>query len=460
MKKNAIMRSLATLGLAAMSFLASPSYAESAQNGPANVISAAKRESITPIIDVEKKRVDLEDLLKNKDENKDRQNYLKERELSFDLRSPYKSAEANSKLLGSANQLIGRASDYLGEIEGFDKNIFGRIGIVFADYYASHVSDTISHELGHARAAKDREPIISFEKFSGLFPTFATGYHGSTRTIHNLKELQDLAREEVDFAMGGLNQSQLNSYELAKNVKDKFSITDAIPFFTEKTSGVYYYLVMPSGSYMKTLNKLGAGPWSPNLKGAAAYKKWNSDMNKASQTSNDLDSMEYQMKLSGVDYSKKDYFKRALTADLLSARTFESIGVAANYLATGERIRNALAWEIGDSRVSLPLVNYFLTPERDIFNATSFVNSPSNSYEISAGIINDFIDKKKQFRFGGQYNGMKFSDRSDALTIHPFAYFTCDRDRNVKGYSAGASAELPISKDTRLTATAEYNNNE
>ena len=55
---------------------------------------------------------------------------------------------------------------------------------------------------------------------------------------------------------------------------------------------------------------------------------------------------------------------------------------------------------------------------------------------------------------------MKFSDRSDALTIHPFAYFTCDRDRNVKGYSAGASAELPISEDTRLTATAEYNNND
>ncbi len=138
-------------------------------------------------------------------------------------------------------------------------------------------------------------------------------------------------------------------------------------------------------------------------------------------------------------------------------QTWDSAKSVWNYLSKGQRNTNMTTFKIRGTEITPPLINHYLTPEGSLYNATSFINpNGENPIELGVGIDADFIGDGEvdHLRLGGQYKNINIGK----IKVSPFAYINAARsDLDYNGFSVGAEASLPLSKNIGLRGKMEYN---
>jgi len=390
----------------------------------------------------------------------ERINSMPKRTIVLDMKNPLDTFEANSNAWYSLSQLAGKGNDLIGKKGKLDNYLLGRGALFVADYYFTAALEYYSHEIAHDFEfrkkgikngfnldSKNMRNAFSLVHLDSYFNLPYPEYMQKPSSYLRLYEDEEAFFRNI---VNGLNQDEFNAKTNWENSISKkyLDFCDATSFLATKFKDVSYV----SGNFEDRR------PDQRNFSLEEFVQHNFNDEKKNLWRDDDLYTNYLYNK--GINLSKKDYFKQALTADLLSVHTWDSMKGIWNYLLKGKRSTKTTLFEVGKTKITPPLINHYLTSNGSFYDATSVINPRGkNSVKLSLGIDADFIGEGEvnHLRFGGEYQNIDVGK----VKISPFIYVNTARSNlDYKGFSAGAKASLPVSKNVHLRSKVEYNQND
>ena len=347
---------------------------------------------------------------------------LPRREFRLYAANPKDGFEANTAAWNTTNQLIGRASDYVGIVKGLDNDFSGRLGqTVLMSWLAlgtTYVSHEVAHNyLGRWKGVDNLE--FTFDQFTVFgFPAVVSNSYRGPKTWD----------EYIFQSVSGLNQNTYNAQELFSKNQTTIRFDEAISFL-ENTFILASYATSPDGD-QRAITGASFGD-------IAGYVEW--------------------LSRKGIQISSDDVLKEARIANLLSAPLLIDNAITiGKYIKTGEREKEPFYLKLGSIETTFPLVSYYLTTEGGYYNITCIANPRTPSpIELNLGTGTDFLGSSQTdtLRLGGKYHHLK----TPYLSFSPYAFFNTDRNLKPKGFSVGTEVSVPIGKRKSIFLKIEYN---
>ena len=344
---------------------------------------------------------------------------LEPRDFHLDFHNPVTNFEANSNLKYSIDQLVGKSSDWMAS-EGGDKEIIPRLAQLPYIFYLGKITQFTSHELGHIREGKRYgKEVWEGEWFD--FITFS-GYPNSRyrRTLE----------QNLKIFAAGLNQDEYNAFTITRNNPTKISFDEGFNFLLTKWHDVYYNLAISREKY------------------------------KPGRPRNDPEAYTYFLKRKGIDLSQDELLLQALTADMLSLQTYDSIALLYNYIINGKRYTDRITLNLGNSQITPPIFSHYLTSRGSFFDISSTVNpSGKNPIDLNIGTDVDFIGdgNLNRLRFEGRYNNVPIIK---GISLSPVLALNLSKSGNYEGILSGAEAKCKLSERIGIRAKVQYSKND
>jgi len=348
---------------------------------------------------------------------------LPRRQFKLDAANPKDSFEANVAAWNTANQLIGKASDYIGIEKGLDKNVLGRLGQIALNTWLTKGASYFSHEAAHnylGRWKGHDNLFFSLEQLTifGFPAVFSNGYEGP-----------GTLDEDIFQSVSGVNQGIYNAEESFRNNLGKHSFDESISFLRDSTVTLQYAMF---GSDQSTV--VGGG-------------------------SDDITSYVGLLNSKGINVTRKEVFDEGLIALLLSGGVYldNVFNISWTYLAKGKREgKDPVVIKISNKELTWPLVSYYLTDQGGYYNMISILNPRGKTpLELNLGTGTDFLGSSQTdtLRLGCRYHNLKVP----YLSFSPYAFFNTDRNLKPKGFSVGTEVSVPIGKIRSIFLKIEYN---
>ena len=348
---------------------------------------------------------------------------LPRREFRLYAANPKDGFEANTAAWNTTNQLIGRASDYVGIVKGLDNDFSGRLGqTVLMSWLAlgtTYVSHEVAHNyLGRWKGVDNLE--FTFDQFTvfGFPAVISNNYEGPMTLDENIFE-----------SVSGVNQNVFNAEESFRNNLGKYSFDESITFLRDSIVTLQYSLYGADQS-----SSVGEG-------------------------NDDITSYVGMMNTKGINVTREEVMNEGLIALLLSGGVYldNIFNIFGTYLREGKREgKDPTVIKINNRELTLPLVSYYLTDQGGYYNMISILNPRGKTpLEVNLGTGTDFLGSSQTdtIRFGCRYHNLKVP----YLSFSPYAFFNTDRNLNPKGFSVGTEVSVPIGKRKSIFLKIEYN---
>ncbi|MBW3001299.1 hypothetical protein KY341_05470 [Candidatus Woesearchaeota archaeon] len=386
---------------------------------------------------------------------------LPQRELILSLKNPLTDLEANSNLWYSANQLLGRANDYLGIRAGLDKNIFARLGLSFLAFWNGDIIRHYSHEIAHDQLLEkkgvNKGIHLDFTRWRDGFPWCPT--YVQKVSMEDFLDFSNI--EYFRHVANGFNQNELNTRTAWENntLEGKLDMYKSAAYLMAKLDDLDYILGVGFKEERLYRRELNVVSFILNYHNTPLW--------------NDVDQYIGLLYNNCVDLTKEEFFGQALATDILSWHTWESMISVGKYILKGERTSKPFTFKINKHiEITPPFINLYLTPDGSYFDMNLFVN-PSKKHPIkfSFGMDSDFIRPNEKFiDYGkteypaGKVNHLRFGGQMYNITVpltnlklSPYGYLNTNRGFEYKGFSIGTELKVPVKDTFKIWGRAEYN---
>jgi len=369
---------------------------------------------------------------------------IPKRKLTLDFVNPLKDFEARTYVWHTSNLLFGKGNDYLGIKLGFDKNVFGRLGLCALAAYSSGAIGYYLHEISHD------QPFERRGIHKGIKLDFSDWFKIYPRYVQKPVDYSILSEEETFRSIvNGLNQDEFNArinWEQG-SLESDLNLCDSISYLLAKLDDFQYTLTVgfkekrPDETGLETLDLI-------------RYYKLN-------DLWDDVNLYTGLLYNERIDLSKKEHFAQSFFADALTFRTWESFGSIWKYIFKNERTGKPLTLRLTeDIEITPPLCSLYRTLKGSFCDMSVFVNpNKDNPIKLSLGTGLDFIGDGEvdHLRVGGEYYNLKLEK---ILRASPFAYLNFNKSFDYKGISLGTKVYLQLTSAIELRGKIEYNKND
>src|SRR3989338_2775880 len=313
---------------------------------------------------------------------------------------------------------------YLGEKTGkhADKYMLTRAGQAVATLWLDGAVSYWSHEMGHAyNVPLDRDRGWDFEGGTNNAGLPKVDFKGGTTTLDN-----DLAS-----VVGGLNKSESNARKLWERT-DTITLDRATAFLAFKLDDSTYNI---RAAYdedddffrIRFFNRLPGKNeylYAPTIPREA--------------TANDLNKTGVIFEYLGLPlgHGEKEIERRAVVADLLTVRNYESMWAIWKYVVTGQKTSTPLDFDVAGHKVVPPIVGTYLTKRGVFCNADFSVDGN----KFSVGRNTDFPDWRVGVGLGERQVG--------CFSLSPFGAF--NRIGGEDGFTLGTDIGFELGKNASL----------
>jgi len=348
---------------------------------------------------------------------------LPRRQFKLYAANPKDGFEANAAAWNTANQIIGKASDYIGIERGLDRHVWGRLGQIALNTWLTKGTSYFSHEAAHNYLGrwKGQDNLkFSLEHFTNFgFPAVISNSYTGPQTLD----------EYIFKSVSGVNQNTYNVEELFRNNLGKNGFDESIAFLRDSTETLRY-----AGFGSNQSSSVGEG-------------------------NDDITSYVGMLNTKGINVTRGEVLDEGLIALLLSGGVYldNIFNIFGNYLVEGKREgKDPAVIKISNRELTLPLVTYYLTDQGGYYNMISILNPRGKTpLEVNLGTGTDFLGSSQTdtFRLGCRYHNLK----TPYLSFSPYAFFNTDRNLKPKGFSVGTEVSVPIGKIKSIFLKIEYN---
>lgn len=371
-------------------------------------------------------------------------NKAPERRLIVDFVNPLDDVESNSNAWYSANQLVAKGHECIGDI-GLDNGQVGRYMLTLSSLYFSFGLSYYSHEMAHEyedRKYGERH-VLEFDFkdwWNNIYPRYIQ---------HPLRNSISIRSEDSLFKgiVDGLNQDEYN----ARTCWNQSLINDSCDFYN---SSSFLLTKLEDIRYILSVGFKDERPEAGLTKSELYdfyFKNWH--------LINDIDQYTGILHSRGINLTKEAYLLQSLIADCLSWHTWDSLISLGKYVQEG-KLHKPSRLCINKVEVYPPLISAYLTPKGTFYNATFFARyTPTHLIEASIGHDVDFIGggKLNSLRVGGGY----CHSAAKKTRIKPFVYLNFDRKLlKYSGIAAGLEWSIQTPFGAILRGKMEYNDND
>ncbi len=344
-----------------------------------------------------------------------------EREIMVNFDYPFDNYDSNTNFWNSLYQVTSNCNDKFRKFNG-EGDWKGRLGDVIMGLYFSEMIAYYQHENAHLFIPrkygfkKGFNTEIDLER--GLWPMI------DEKLPNDI--LNDMNEEEsIKIHLDGLNQAEYASYnQWEKSFKNKNTFYDNIFLLTNKMQDLTYILF--------------------------------SGLEEDVTSRDDVNSYITKLNEKGIELDKKGYYNQVLFSELLSSCFYESYASIFSYLSGGQdnREHKFSSFNIGDMKMTWPIINLYMTSKGSYFDVNSKVNPHSDlPIDINFGFDADPMGGEvKNIRIGAEYGGIK----KDNFSMRFYNYLNFE-NANIKGLSVGVKGKVHNSDKKGIFFDLAYN---
>jgi len=337
-------------------------------------------------------------------------------EIAFEFANPMTNSVSNTSTLDTATTLTGEGLEKIIKETGLAGSVLARLLETTILYSAESLFATVSHELGHYRAAEKYglNPCINIRLFANIFA------HSGSCSL----DWVDTPQASAQIYAAGLNQNIQNSSKIWDEIQTgKHKVYDDLAFVTNQLLTLFY-----------------------NWQG----REENGDY---------LHYME-SMEDAGFELDRLRLGLNQSISTLANTQLYNSIYSIVDFIVTGNRNPAPLTIKIGKAEITPPMFEYYMTDRGEFVNAKAIINPREDTpIMIEYGRHLDETQPNTDVdinRFGlklfdFEFKGIKFS---------PFAYMNLNDDFDYKGCYIGVDCKIPITKDLAVTLGVAYSHND
>jgi hypothetical protein len=354
--------------------------------------------------------------------------------------NPQLTFDANTQVWFSLNQGIAFGMDALDSKLGAENRWPGRAALLCAALWSNAMLRYYSHEMAHEYLYRNSgSPIRSGPAVDHWTSSYLPGFYYPVWQ-KSAAAPDAFSEDQLLLAIvAGLNQDEINARtvwrdDLNRQYHDYYN---AVSFLLTKFRDDAY--ILSSGSDER--------PFAPGQKIDHLAE---TVFSKNPQLFDDMNLYRLALLNKGVEVTSASLLHRSLAADLLTLKTWQSLYTLFQFIR-GESLPE-------NTRMPLPLVSYFLTPNGGFYNLEFPLPLPHNRFLfLDFGVQSaDQTAFSPPLRFGAEFSTLHLGSR---LELTPFAHWTLNHQID-DGFSIGVNSFWRLRRSLDIWLLLEYHQND